>query len=84
MLGAAGLASLFTATMITSQPAEARPSCYYVAWNPQGQAMANGLASAAKQSWACNRAERRCIRELERKRRQGKAGRGYCQRVTNY
>lgn len=84
MLGAAGLASIFGANLLTSQPAEARPSCYYIAWDPSGKAMADGHAWAAKKSWACNRAERRCNRELERKRRQGKAGRGSCRRVTNY
>ena len=70
--------------MIMSQPAEARSKCYYIAWDASGNMMADGHASAVKRSWACNRAERRCNRELERKRRQGKAGRGSCQRVTNY
>ncbi len=84
ILGAAGLASFFTATVIATQPAEARPSCYYVAWDSQGCPMADGHAWAVKKSWACNRAERRCNRELERKRRQGKAGRGQCRRVANY
>lgn len=84
MLGAAAVASLVGSNMIMSQPAEARPACYYIARDPGGNMMADGHAWAAKKSWACNRAERRCKRELERKRRQGKAGRGSCQRVTNY
>jgi uncharacterized low-complexity protein len=84
MLGAATIASLVASNMMMSQPAEARAKCYYIAWDPSGKMMADGHASAVKKSWACNRAERRCNRELERKRRQGKAGRGSCQRVTNY
>ncbi len=84
MLGAAALASLVGSNLIMSQPAEARPACYYIARDPGGNMMADGHAWAAKKSWACNRAERRCNRELERKRRQGKAGRGSCMRVTNY
>jgi hypothetical protein len=84
MLGAAAVASLVASNMIMSQPAEARPACYYIAWDASGKMMADGHAWAAKKSWACNRAERRCNRELERKRRQGKAGRGSCRRVTNY
>jgi hypothetical protein len=84
MLGAATIASLVASNMMMSQPAEARSACYYIAHDPGGRMMANGHATAAKKSWACNRAERRCNRELERKRRQGKAGRGSCVRVTNY
>lgn len=57
--------------------------CVYMAHNPSGQMMADGWAYALKQSRACNRAERRCKRELERKRRHGKAGRGHCQRISN-
>lgn len=84
MFGAAAVASIVSANLVTSQPAEARPACLYYAIDPMGKVMADGHAWAAKKSWACNRAERRCKRELERKRRQGKAGRGSCKRVTNY
>lgn len=84
MLGAAAVASLVGTNLMMSQPAEARPACYYIARDPSGNMMADGHAWAAKKSWACNRAERRCNRELERKRRHGKAGRGSCRRVTNY
>lgn len=84
MLGAAALSAIVGSNLMTSQPAEARPACYYIARDPSGNMMADGHAWAAKMSRACNRAERRCKRELERKRRQGKAGRGSCMRVTNY
>jgi hypothetical protein len=84
MLGAAAIASIACTNLILSQPAEARPACMYIARDPLGNIMADGHAWAAKKSWACNRAERRCNRELERKRRQGKGGRGSCRRVTNY
>jgi 3-hydroxy-3-methylglutaryl CoA synthase len=84
MLGAGAIAALVGSNLIMTQPAEARSSCYYIAHDPAGKMMADGHATAAKKSWACNRAERRCKRELERKRRHGKAGRGSCMRVTNY
>ena len=84
MLGAAAIAAISGANLMASQPAEARPSCLYYAVDASGKVMADGHAWAAKKSWACNRAERRCKRELERKRRQGKAGRGSCRRITNY
>lgn len=83
-LGAAGIASIMAASLLLSQPAAARPACMYIARDPSGKIMADGHAWAAKKSWACNRAERRCNRELNRKRRQGKAGRGRCLRVSNY
>ena len=83
-LGAAGLASIVTASLLMSQPVEARPACMYIARDPSGKTMADGHAWAAKKSWACNRAKRRCNRELNRKRRQGKAGRGSCKKVSNY
>jgi len=84
MLATAGVASLISVNVMTAQPVEARPSCLYYARDPMGNIMADGHAWAIKKSWACNRAERRCKRELERKRRHGKAGRGSCRRVTNY
>lgn len=61
----------------------ARPAGYTLARGPLGNMIANGHAWAEKKSRACNRAERRCKRELERKRRQGKTGRGSCMRGTN-
>lgn len=84
MLGVLGLASALGANVLASSPAEARPACMYIARDPAGNIMADGYAWAMKKSWACNRAERRCNRELERKRRHGKAGRGRCTRVSNY
>ena len=84
ILAAAAIASVAGGNLMLSQPAEARPACLYYAIDASGKVMADGHAWAAKKKWACNRAERRCKRELERKRRQGKAGRGSCKRVTNY
>jgi hypothetical protein len=83
-LGALANASILGANFAATQPAEARPACMYIARDPAGNIMADGNAWAMKKSWACNRAERRCNRELERKRRHGKAGRGRCNRVSNY
>lgn len=54
-----------------------------MAHDPMGNMMADGWATAIKMSWACDRARRRCNRELERKRRQGRAGRGSCRRMHN-
>lgn len=81
VLAGAGVATVLSANLMTSQPAEARSSCYYVARDPHGNRMASGHATASRRSWACNRARRRCNRELDRKRRQGRAGRGSCVRV---
>ena len=81
-LSTAGFASLVAASLVTSQPAAARPFCSYIAHDPFGKVMATGNAWAMKKSWACNRARRRCNRELERKRRHGKAGRGSCRKVV--
>ena len=64
-----GAAAILT---ITTAPAQARPDCYYIAHSPAtGQKIADGHAWAAKKSWACNRAKRRCERELARKKRHG-------------
>jgi hypothetical protein len=84
ILGAVGMASVLGTGLVMSEPASARPACMYIARDPMGNIMADGHAWAIKKSWACNRAQRRCNRELERKRRQGKAGRGHCARVSNY
>lgn len=80
LYGAASFAGVSLAVTSSAQAAE----CLYVAHDWQGKPMADGHARAVKKSWACNRAERRCNRELERKRRHGKAGRGRCVRITNY
>ena len=84
ILGAVGMASVLGTSLVMSEPASARPACMYIARDPMGNVMADGYAWAMKKSWACNRAQRRCNRELERKRRHGKAGRGHCARVSNY
>lgn len=82
-LGAIALAAI-VASFAAAPPAEAgMKRCVYMAHDGSGHMMADGWAHALKESRACNRAERRCNRELERKRRQGKAGRGACRRITN-
>ncbi len=75
-----------TSLMSTSTPAEAgRKRCVFMAHNPvTGYMIADGWAKAYKKSKACDRARRRCNRELDRKRRKGKVGRGViCRRITN-
>ncbi|MGH1352973.1 MAG: hypothetical protein ACRBBN_19525 [Methyloligellaceae bacterium] len=70
----------------SSNPAEAgRKRCVFMAHNPfNGHMIADGWAKAIKKSTACKRAKRRCNRELNRKRRQGKSARGaVCRRITN-
>ena len=57
--------------------------CTYIAHNWAGYPMAVGTGSALKKSWACNRARRRCNRQLEWKRRRGQAGRGSCGRIES-
>jgi hypothetical protein len=69
LLAAVALCSLPSASLVLSSPAAARPFCEYRAYDPMGKLMADGYAWAMKMSWACNRARRRCNRELERKRR---------------
>ena len=69
-----GAAALFGPGMLamTTAPAQARPNCYFIAHDPStGQMIADGNAWAAKKKWACNRAQRRCNRELARKKRRG-------------
>ena len=82
-LAGAGVATVLSTNLVTSQPAEARSRCVYMAHDPSGRTMANGWATASRMSWACDRARRRCNRELERKRRRGEAGRGSCHRMSN-
>ena len=78
------IASLIGASLIMATPASAkRKRCVYMAWNPAGHAMADGWAKAKKLSKACKRAKKRCNRELSRKRKHGKAGRGGCKKVSN-
>jgi hypothetical protein len=75
-LAAAGTASILGAGLTMSQPAEARSRCTFVARDTSGRIVADGFASAIKMSWACNRAQRRCNRELQRKLRRGIGQRG--------
>ena len=84
-LGAAGIASMLSTNFMLSQPVEARSACMYVARDLGGRIIADGDAWAAKKSWACNRARRRCSRELNRKRRQGKRStRDGCVRAPHF
>ena len=70
-LGAAALSGFWMLAM-TAAPVQARPDCYYIAHDPStGKMIADGNAWALKKKWACNRAQRRCARELARKKRQG-------------
>lgn len=89
IFGSAGIASLLIANVMMSQPAAARPGCSYIASDAAtGRPIAIGTAWALKRSWACNRARRRCNRELNRKKRQHKVGRAnvhaVCTRVSNF
>lgn len=75
-----------TSLISASTPAEAgRKRCVFMAHNPTtGHMIADGWAKAFKKSKACDRARRRCNRELNRKRRKGKVGRGViCRRISN-
>jgi hypothetical protein len=81
--GAIALTSIAMAFATAGGAEAARKRCVFMAHDASGHMMADGWAKAIKKSWACNRAERRCNRELDRKRRQGKAGRGACRRITN-
>lgn len=82
-----GLAVFMSVSLTTSQPAEARAHCAYQAINAAGQLVAYGGRSASKFKRACDRARRLCQRQLDRKIRKGKAGRGFdtraygCRRV---
>jgi hypothetical protein len=68
--GAAALFAIAVAAMPSA--VQARPNCYYIAHHPgTGAMIADGNAWALKKSWACNRAQRRCNRELDRKKRKG-------------
>jgi hypothetical protein len=70
-LGTAALLG-FSALAMTATSAQARRDCYFIAHDPAtGQMIADGYGTAIKKKWACNRAERRCKRELKRKKRQG-------------
>lgn len=64
-LGAAAL----VASLMMAQPAAARAHCEFWALDALGKVMARSWASAARMSWACNRAERRCKRALRGKPR---------------
>lgn len=85
------LAAVVAAGFIFSAtgPAEARKSCVFMAHNDaNGHMIADGWAKAIKTKWACNRARRRCNRELNRKRRRGEVPRGIhrriaCRKITN-
>ena len=62
-------------------PAQAK-GCYYKAFDPSGRYLnIRGVGHAAKQSWACNRARRKCNRRLDRALKSGKiktnTSRGY-------
>lgn len=70
VLAAAGIAVISGVSLTMSQPAEARASCSFIAVS-KGRIVADGFAKAIKKKWACNRAQRRCNRERNRKIRRG-------------
>jgi hypothetical protein len=72
---------MLSAIVMMSHPAVARPYCYYIARDSDAKIIADGYAWAAKQSRACERAHRRCNRELHRKIRRGKADGARCARA---
>jgi len=82
------LASAFLVVNVDSAEA-GRKRCVYMAHHDaDGRMIADGWAKAYKRSWACNRARRRCNRELERKRQRGEVPRGIhrrvaCRKITN-
>lgn len=60
-----------------------RKQCVYMAHNPWTHNMvADGWAKAVKLGTACQRASRRCNRELKRKRRDGAVAND-CRKITN-
>jgi hypothetical protein len=62
-----------------SQSAIAGPTCIFLGRDlNNGNVVADGVAYTKNKSRACKRAERRCNRELNRKRRAGKVGRARC------
>ena len=67
-----------------SAPAEAgRKQCVYMAHNPwNGHMVADGWAKASRLSKACDRARRRCNRELNRERRNGAVAND-CRKISN-
>ena len=69
MNGAAAITLALGATLMLSQPAAARAYCEYRALDTYGKVVASGYGSAVKMSWACNRAARRCKRDLKGKGR---------------
>lgn len=80
-------ATLVCATLLAGafSPASAA-GCYYKAVNPQGKLIGiRGVGHAAKKSWACNRARKKCNNRLERALKKGEfrtdTSRGYqCKR----
>lgn len=67
---AAALVASLAASLMMAQPAAAaRAYCEFWALDSFGNVMARGWAFAARTSWACNRAERRCKRNMKGKPR---------------
>jgi hypothetical protein len=81
-----GIAVIGAALGYNAAPAEAgRKSCLYQAFDRFANRTVNqisGHATAAKQSWACNRARRRCLRELRKAWDRGMAQRAGCVRFV--
>ncbi len=83
---AASAAALTIATGLglASSAAHARAECYYKGFDtfknfPDYHI--DGYATAAKKSWACNKAKNRCLNELRRAWKKGYGKHVRCQRV---
>jgi len=81
-----GVAAIAAALSFSSGPAEAgRKSCLYQAYDRFAKRTVHqikGHATAVKQSWACNRARRRCLRDLRKAWDRGMAQRAGCVRFV--
>lgn len=82
--GALALAALAASFAAVPSAEAGTKRCVYMAHDQTGKMIADGWADAFKLDKACDRARRRCNRELERKRRKGKVGRGGCSRMSNW
>jgi hypothetical protein len=81
-----GIAVVGAALSYNPAPAEAgRKSCLYQAYDRFAKRTVHqikGHATAARQSWACNRARRRCLRDLRKAWDRGMAQRAGCVRFV--
>lgn len=70
-LNAAALIAATTLSLGAAAPVHAA-GCYYKVFDTYGRYLQiRGVGHAAKKSWACNRARRKCNRRLDRAIRKG-------------